>query len=609
MAAEVSDIQDYAIIGNGRSVALISKRGSLDWLCWPRFDSPSIFGAIIDPRIGGHWSICPASDSQVSRRYIDNTNVLETTFSAGSGKVILTDFMPVTSEEEKTRRLWPEQELVRAIKCETGEIALNVEFDPRPDYGRTTPYLKRESKLGWRISVGTNLLNLRSDINLTANGNGGLRAELKLKRGDTSTFSLTLSEEGPAVLPPLGDLVIDKLELTIKWWRAWTAQCNYHGPYERQVTRSALVLKLLSYAPSGAIIAAPTTSLPERIRGNLNWDYRFAWLRDAAFTVHALFSLGYKDDAEAFVNWLLHATNLSRPALRVAYDVFGERPPRERELRYLCGHAGSRPVRIGNAAMEQVQLDIYGEVVEAISHFIAKSEPVDHEMQKMLCQCAEYVCSHWEIPDHGIWEERDQRRKYTHSRLMCWVALDRILRLHERGQIKGIDVNKCATEQQRIREEIKCRAWNPTLQAYTQACESDDLDASVLLLSYHGFEEASSERMRKTYERIRQNLIPRQGLVHRSQKSKDRHEGAFAICSFWEVAFLARCGNLSEAHETFEAALSYANDVGLFAEEIDPDTGNALGNFPQGFTHLGIINAAIALRDSEKGTHKLDRTS
>jgi GH15 family glucan-1,4-alpha-glucosidase len=606
MKMEASKIQDYAIIGDGRSAALISNRGSIDWLCWPRFDSASIFGAMIDPKMGGAWSIRPSEHSQTSRCYIDNTNVLETELISASGKIVLTDFMPVTSEEQKKKKLWPEHELVRQIKCTQGEVELIVDFNPRLDYGRVTPRIKDAGKLGWRIDIGPYVFTLRSEIELVRRGDG-LAANATLKAGEKVRFSFSHSTEGPAVIPPLGESVREKLSLTIDWWRAWAAQSNYRGPYERQVNRSALVLKLLSYAPSGAIVAAPTTSLPERIGGDLNWDYRFAWLRDASFTVHALFGLGYKDDAEAFVDWLLHATRLTRPELRVVYDVFGEHPPCEHELSHLHGYASSRPVRIGNAASEQLQLDIYGEVVEAVSHFISGDERLDRDMQKMLRQCAEYVCEHWREPDNGIWEERDQRRHYTHSRLMCWVALDRILKMQARGQLHGISVGKCESERKRIRQEIETHCWNPELEAYTQACGVDVIDASALLLACHGFEEASSHRMQKTHQRIRDRLVPRLGLVHRNEQSKDRHEGAFAVCSFWEADFLALSGNLLEAAEIFEVALGYANDVDLLAEEIDPETGDALGNFPQGFTHLGLINAALSLRDSEKRAPELER--
>jgi GH15 family glucan-1,4-alpha-glucosidase len=603
-AMEQPKIQDYAIIGDGRSAALISNRGSIDWLCWPRFDSASLFGAILDPNIGGKWRIRPAEDSQFSRRYIDNTNVLETKFSTALGKIVLTDFMPVASEERKKQMLWPEHEIIREVKCEEGEVPLVVDFDPRLAYGRVTPIIKNGRQLGWRINLGTSLITLRSDIELVRRGDG-LSANFTLKAGDTVALSLTFSAEGPAVLPPLGQLVTDKLNLTIDWWRNWAAQSNYKGPYERQVTRSALVLKLLSYAPSGAIVAAPTTSLPESISRDLNWDYRFAWLRDAAFTVHALFGLGYKADAEAFVNWLLHATRLTRPELRIIYDVFGERPPPERQLSHLSGYADSRPVRIGNAASEQVQLDIYGEVVEAISHFVGENDRLDREMQKMLRKYAEYVCEHWREPDNGIWEYRDERRHYTHSRLMCWVALDRILKMQARGQLNGISVEKYEEGKERIRLEIEAHAWNPTLQIYAQACGSNVVDASVLLLAYHGFEEAGSQRMQKTHMRIREKLIPRLGLVYRNERSLELREGAFALCSFWEADFLARSGDLSGARDVFEAALAYANDLDLFSEEIDPKTGDALGNFPQAFTHLGVINTALSLRDGEERAHQV----
>ena len=609
MRAHTAKIQDYALIGDGRSAALISNRGSIDWLCWPRFDSASVFAAILDPKIGGAWSIRPSQDWQVTRRYFDNTNVLETEFVTASGKIVLTDFMPVTSEEEKKKRLWPEHELVRRGHCTEGEMELIVDFSPRLDYGRLTPAIKDAGKLGWRIDVGTMVFTLRSDVELTARDGEALSGKFVLKTGEAIAFSFTFSAEGPAVIPPLGRLIAEKLNLTIDWWRCWVAQSNYRGPYERQVVRSALVLKLLSYAPSGAIVAAPTTSLPESLGGDSNWDYRFAWLRDAAFTTHALFGLGYKDDAEAFVDWLLQATRLTRPELRVVYDVFGGYPSQERELSHLRGYAGFRPVRIGNAASEQMQLDVYGEVVEAVSYFVGENKNVDRETQKMLRQFAEYVCEHWREPDNGIWEYRDKLRHYTHSLLMCWVALDRVLKMQARGQLSGIDAKKCRAERANIRQEIEADAWNPTLQMYAQACGSDIIDASALLMAHHGFEEAASQRMQQTHEQIRKKLIPRTGLVYRNERSLELPEGAFALCSFWEVGFLARAGKLREGRETFEAALSYANDVDLFAEEIDPETGDALGNFPQAFTHLGLINAALSLRDNESSAHKLERES
>ena len=607
VSTEPPKIKDYAVIGNGRSAALVSNRGSIDWLCWPRFDSSPIFGALIDRQIGGHWFIRPAQDYKCSRRYVDNTNVLETTFCTESGKIVLIDFMPATSEEQKKQMLWPEHELIRHLSCTAGEVDLIVVFDPRLDYGRARPKITAAGELGWRMDTETAVITLRSEAELMFDREHTLSARFRLKAGDMLAFSLSFCAEEPAVIPPLGDLIAEKLNLTIGWWQNWAAQSSYHGPYERQIVRSALLLKLLSYAPSGAIIAAPTTSLPEAVGGDLNWDYRFAWLRDASFTVHALFGLGYKDDAAAFVDWLLHSTRLTRPELRVVYDVFGERPPVEHDLPLLRGYADSRPVRVGNAALDQLQLDVYGEVVEAVSQFMADGKKLDRDVQAMLRQCSDFVCEHWREPDNGIWEERGQRREYTHSRLMCWVALDRLLQMQARGQLEDIPVQKYALVKHRIREDIERRAWNVKLGAYTQTCGSETVDASALLLAYHGFEDARSQRMQQTHQRIRERLVPAPGLMHRNEQSRNRHEGTFAVCSFWEADFLARSGKLRNAHETFEATLNYANDVDLFAEEIDPENGDALGNFPQAFTHLGLINAALSMYKIENSRGEVAR--
>lgn len=353
MTRTVPKIQDYAVIGDGPSAALICRDGSIDWLCRPRFDSPSLFGALLDLQVGGAWSIVPTEPARIERRYIDGTNVLQTRFQTASGAVVLTDFMPATSEEEKSRMLWPEHELLRQVECEQGEVELRVHFDPRPDFGRARISIRDAGQLGLRIEMGSQLTTLRSDIKLAPDENGGVSARVKLWARESSTFSLTYAADGPAVLAPLGKLVREKLALTVEWWQRWAARARYEGPYRDQVVRSALVLKLMSYAPSGALVAAPTTSLPERVGGDLNWDYRFCWLRDAAFTARALFGLAYTEEAAAFCSWLLHATRLTRPELRVLYDVFGENIPKERELSHLQGYAGSRPVRVGNATSKK----------------------------------------------------------------------------------------------------------------------------------------------------------------------------------------------------------------------------------------------------------------
>lgn len=598
-------IHDYAAIGDGRSVALVWRGGSIDWLCWPRFDSPSWFGSLLDRRIGGAWSIAPTGSANVKRHYIDGTNVLQTRFHTATGAIVLTDFMPAASEEQKRQMLWPEHELVRKVECEQGEAEVQVRFDPRPDYGRAQVTIRDAGPLGLRIEMGSNLVTLRSDVKLAPSVDRGASAQVKLRTGESIAFSLTFSAEGPAVLPPLGELVSEKLAITVKWWQLWASRAKYNGPYRDEVVRSALLLKLMSYAPSGAVVAAPTTSLPERLGGDLNWDYRFCWLRDAAFTTRALFGLGYEEEAEAFVSWMLHATRLTRPELRVIYDVYGESNPEETELPHLEGYMGSRPVRIGNATRNQLQLDVYGEVIEAVTHFVRRQGPLDRETQAMLRHFGDYVCDHWHEPDNGIWEPRGQRQHYTHSRLLCWVALDRLLEMHSQGRISGIPVEAFAKHREQIRRDIEERAWNPQLESYAQVLGGNTLDATVLLLAFHGFDDASSSRMQRTYQRIQERLGGGPGLLYRYEQSFEGNEGAFAMCGFWIAEFLARGGGtLEEAHRAFAQALAYANDVGLFAEEIDPPTGDALGNFPQAFTHVGLINAALSLVEREQRERK-----
>jgi GH15 family glucan-1,4-alpha-glucosidase len=600
MTPLTSKIQDYAVIGDGRSAALVSRHGSLDWLCWPRFDSPSLFAGLLDQEVGGSWSIGPTETARVARCYLADTNVLQTRFRTAGGVLVLTDFMPAASEQEKKQRLWPEQELVRQVKCEQGEVEVQVRFDPRLDYGRARVALCDAGTLGLRIDTGSQLITLLSDVQLAPAAEGGVSARFRLQAGASASFSLTYSAEGPAVLPP-GALCSHKLALTTEWWRRWAARTTYSGPYRDHVVRSALVLKLMSYAPSGAIVAAPTTSLPERLGGDLNWDYRFCWLRDAAFTARALFGLGFTEEAEAFISWMLHATRLTRPELRVIYDVYGEGTPEEIELPHLRGYAGSCPVRIGNAARNQLQLDVYGEVIEAVAHFVHRGGELDRETQTMLRHFGEYVCRHWHEPDNSIWEPRDRRQHFTHSRVLCWVALDQLLKMHDQGRLPGIPVEQFTRSRAQVRSDIEEGCWSPILESYTQVRGGDTLDATVLVMACHGFTEASSWRMRRTYHRLQERLGAGPGLLYRYEQRGPGDEGAFALCCFWLADFLARGGgDLPQAHASFAETLTYANDLGLFAEEIDPRTGDALGNFPQAFTHVGLINAALSLVEREE---------
>ena len=405
-------------------------------------------------------------------------------------------------------------------------------------------------------------------------------------------------------MPPLDKPTMDgRVRTTVEWWQRWAKRAQYDGPYREVVVRSALALKLLSYAPSGAIIAAPTTSLPERIGGDLNWDYRYCWLRDASLTIRALLGLGYWEEADGFMGWMLHATRLTQPELRVAYTVYGQLAPRERILD-LGGYKGSRPVRIGNAARNQFQLDVYGEVIDAASLYAFHGGKLDRTMQKVLIGLGDYVVKHWMLPDEGIWEPRTGREHHTHSRLLCWTALDRLMSLHEKGLLSGGDVDVYKENCELIRRQIEQRGWNPQLQSYVSALDGNELDASLLLLSWYGFEKAGSPRMQNTYKALQKSLATTNGLLYRYRTESP--EGAFAICSFWDAEYLALGGgSTAEAHALFRRLLSFRNDLALYGEEIDPPTGAALGNFPQGFTHVGLIGAALSIAEREKGKPQL----
>ena len=594
-------IHDYAAIGDCRTAALVSRDGSIDWLCWPRFDSPSIFGALLDER-AGCWGIAPGSPCAIERRYVEGTNVLETRFTTERGSAVLTDLMPVASEEAKRELLAPEHEILRVVECDRGEVELAMVFAPRPDYARGALRMRRAGRLGVRIETGAGLLVLRTDMPIELGGEDTLRGRVRLRAGEAIHASLTFARQWPAIVPPLAPRSKEAVARSVAWWRGWLSQLTYDGPARAAVARSALALKLLMYAPSGAIVAAATTSLPERVGGDLNWDYRYCWLRDASFTVRALFGLGFRDEAAAFVSWLLHSTRLTQPELRILYNVDGNRPGPEHELAHLRGYRGSKPVRVGNAATDQLQLDVYGEVIEAVVLFVREGGGLDHETRRMLRAFGEYVCRNWRQPDEGIWEPRSGKGHNTHSRLLCWTALDRLLALHAAGHLDGAPVAAFAEQRDAIRRDIEHHAWNEAHQTYTARLGGDRLDATLLLLPWYGFERASSERMRRTYRRVRAQLGAGNGLLYRYLTEDSPGEGAFGICSFWAAEYLALGGGTpEEARQLFEVLCGYANEVGLFAEEIDPATGCGLGNTPQAFTHVGLINAALSLSTPSPG--------
>jgi len=603
VASSWPEIHDYGIIGDCRSAALVSGSGSIDWLCWPRFDAPSIFAALLDRERGGRWSISPAGPANVKRQYIPDSNILETHFFSSSGSAILTDMMPGAANAFYRNDFLPDHEIIRKVICDSGELEFDIDFSPVADYGRTKVQIREFGKLGLRFTVGRGAYWLRSSAPLLITDKGA-HARVVLRRGESLRFSFSYSEEAPAVLRPL-DLSLDaRIDHSVAAWQQWGRRASYDGAYRNEVVRSALALKLLTYAPSGAIIAAPTTSLPERIGGDLNWDYRYCWLRDASFTIRALLELGYWDEAEDFLDWMLQATRLTQPKLRILYSLYGDKAPVERELAYLSGYCESRPVRIGNAARDQLQLDVYGEVVDAAAQFAVHGGKLDREMQKALIGFGNYVVRNWDQPDEGIWEPRSGRENHTHSRLLCWTAMDRLVRLGERGMLRGAPIERYRQESNLIRRQIEERAWNEQIQSYVSVLDGQELDASLLLLSWYGFAEAGSPRMRSTYQAIRQQLASANGLLFRYRKEKI--EGTFALCSCWEAEYLALGGgSLAEAHDRFADLIKYKNDLGLYGEEIDPTTGAALGNFPQAFTHVGLIGAALSISQREKGEQQL----
>jgi GH15 family glucan-1,4-alpha-glucosidase len=598
MQAAPLKIQNYALIGNGRSAALVGNNGSIDWLCWPRFDSPSIFGSLLDLEKGGFWKISPLQDFSVARNYIEETNVLETHFTSSSGKVVVTDFMTVFSEDEKREAMLPEHELIRMIRCDQGEMEIEINFCPRPDYGRKGLCIKDHGSLGLRVEVGRMLLALHSHLKFKINKEAAVTS-LTLKQGEKLGLSLTCSLEAPAVCPPVQEpLFSRKLSKTVTWWQAWAKRATYVGPYREDVIRSALVLKLMGFAPSGAFIAAPTASLPEQVGGSLNWDYRFCWLRDASFTVRALMGLGYKEEAHAFVSWMLHTTRLTLPKLKVVYDVYGNSLPDEWILEHFSGYKGSRPVRIGNASQDQIQLDVYGEVIDGVWHFIKMGGEIDRDTKHMLRRIGDYVCKHWHEKESGIWEEREDLDHYTYSRLLCWVALDRLLKLKEICGLGSERLEKFSKNRDLIKKEIESYAWNEPLQSYTSKLKGKHLDASLLLMLYFEFDSPSSPRMERMYVALSEKLDAAPGLMYRYEKSH-HSEGAFLLCSLWKIDFLLRQKRGQEAKQLFSKFLTYANDVRLFAEESEPKTGDALGNFPQAFTHLGIIEVALLFKEKQ----------
>ena len=573
-------IGDYALLGDCHSAALVGCDGSIDWACFPRFDSPAIFCKILDAETGGAFAVLPAGVDSVSRAYVTDTNVLVTTFVCATGVVEVTDCMPLGAHA-----------ILRQVRCLEGEVDVDVVVEPRFEYGAFVPRLRVGQAVG-----GSDALWVDSTLSLPVEGEC-LAARWSLVAGDEEWVRAGWTPSH-APRPPRPDFQRE-LDQTIAYWRGWLAGCRYDGDHADVVRRSALVLKALTYAPSGAVVAAPTTSLPESIGGERNWDYRYTWIRDATLTLISLFILGFTDEAAAFKHWL-ERTGAGRPQdLQIMYGICGERSLPELELAHLAGHRDSSPVRIGNGAVKQLQLDCYGQLLQAAWLFARAGGEITDDNWEFLAGLADIVCSRWEMPDQGIWEIRDDPRHFVHSKLNCWVALDRAVRLAE-GLGATTPAGRWRDERDRIaiylEKEAAADGWFPQATGYPVA------DAAALLVPALGLLPTAHPAVAATIERVLSDLA-HDGLVHRYKVDDglEGGEGAFLLCSFWLVDCLTHAGRLDEAEALLERLLTMANDVGLFAEEIDPASGEALGNFPQAFTHMALVTSCAHLSAAKRG--------
>jgi GH15 family glucan-1,4-alpha-glucosidase len=582
-------IADYAAIGDGRTVALVARDGSIDWLCLPDLDSPSVFAAVLDAGRGGRFELRPEVPAEVRRRYLTDTNVLETTFATEHGVVRVTDAMTLPSSD-----LGPTRELVRRIDGRAGVVPMRWRITPAFGYGAVPPRIGRRGGIPVAIGGRDALAVCSWEAGEARIEDGAISGRFEARASNSALIALCAAHQEPLVFPAR-DQVERRLDATIAFWRSWAARRAYHGPWRDAVIRSALTLKLLFHAPSGAIAAAATASLPEEIGGERNWDYRFCWVRDSAFTLDALLQLGCPSEAEAFFWWLLHASQLTHPQLQVLYRLDGREDAPERTLE-LDGYRNSRPVRVGNDAAAQLQLDIYGDLLQTALIYTDAGGHLDRETGARLGEIADLVCRLWRQPDSGIWEVRSEPRHFTHSKMMCWVALDRALRLSDAGHMPSGHASAWRREAHAIREFIETRCWSQRLAGYTRHAGGGELDASVLLGVLLGYESPDPGRLTATVSALRREL-GRGPLLSRysGDDGLPGAEGAFLCCSFWLADALARIGRLDEATEIMEQLLPLANDVGLYAEELDPQTNELLGNIPQGLVHLALINAAVSI--------------
>ncbi len=578
-------IEDYAIIGNTCTVALVGNNGSIDWLCVPRFDSPACFAALLGTDENGHWKIAPKGEIKRTRRqYRADTLILETEFETAEGTVAIIDFMPI---HERLNQV----DVIRIVEGRKGRVQMQMEATFRFDYGSVVPWVTARPG-GLRAVAGPDAIKLRTEVPMRGE-DLTTKADFAVTEGQRIPFTLTYypsHEWEPGNKHPL-----HMLTETETWWREWSGQCTVEEPWREPVIRSLITLKALTYGPTGGIVAASTTSLPEKIGGQRNWDYRICWLRDSTFTLYALSIAGYTEEAKAWRQWLLRAIAGEPAKMQIMYGLRGERRLTEYEVPWLCGYANSKPVRIGNAAHEQFQLDVYGEVMD--SFYAARKQGIDPEPEAEAVETAlmDFLETGWKEPDEGIWEVRGPRRHFTHSKVMAWVAADRAVKLIEKFGNHG-PVDRWKKLRDEIRADVLTRGYNQQRRAFVQFYGSDLLDASLLLMPLIGFLPATDSRVVSTVEAIERELLS-DGLIRRYQTRPDVDglppgEGAFLACTFWYADNLALMRRHDEAREVFERLLSLRNDVGLLAEEYDVAGKRQVGNFPQAFSHVSLINTA-----------------
>ena len=597
-------IADYGFIADCHSAALVSKTGSIDWCCMPRLDSRSCFGRILDWNNGGYCQIEPTASYKTSRRYMDRTLILETTFQTESGQARLTDCFTMRRRGEHD----PHRQILRVIEGMRGNVEFRLDIVPRFDFGAIKPWIRCYRKHSHIAIGGCDGLLISSDVSIKMRHRHDLTVTFTVGAGERKRFSILHRppenlDENLTETPDPAELD-RRLQETIQWWQNWSDKGRYSGPYAEQMQRSAMVLKGLSNAPTGAIVAAPTTSLPEAPGGSRNWDYRFSWVRDSSFTVRSLVELNYVKEADGFRRFIERSAAGSADQLQILYGIGGERRLHEYEIGDLAGYRGAKPVRIGNAAESQIQLDVYGELLDLAWHWHCRQRSPDDDYWEFLVELVNKVCDLWQKADCGIWEYRGSPRHFVHSKVMCWAALNYGIKLAGELRRKA-PLEKWKKARGAVRRAVESQGYDAERGIFIQAFDHPVMDAALLLLPMVGFIPYHDQRMIRTTDAVREEL-GENGLLRRYSDGGDGlagREGVFLACSFWLVECLARQNRLDDAHRTFQRAFSIGNDLGLFAEEYDPEADEMLGNFPQGLTHLSLISAAVALQKNGPATN------